>query len=147
MSSLGRRLGRGFLAGAALALISISAASAASLRVAPVIVNVAQGASATSVRVWNDHREPVHVQARIFRAIYVNGEEVLEPTSSVAVSPPIAVLEPGAANVVRVVRVSPQAIVGPEKYRLLIDQIPDRTRHTTTGVSLVVRHAIPVTFN
>jgi fimbrial chaperone protein len=128
------------LIGIALAL-GPTAAAASQLRLAPVTLSLTPSEPATTVRLWNDSRTPVHVQIRIFKETVVNGRKLLEPTRDLAVSPPMAVLSPGSENIVRVIS------TGARKgtYRLLIDELPNpRLKQGAGTVSLVMRHAIPV---
>jgi fimbrial chaperone protein len=126
------------------ALCLAGPAAAASLRVSPVTLALTAPAAATSLRVWNDGDQPINVQVRVFRWTQRNGEDVLEPAADVAVSPPITSLQPGSAQVVRVVRVSTEAVVREESYRLLIDELPNPFQPQGAGINLVVRHSIPV---
>lgn len=137
---------KGAVAGLVLAAFMASDAAAASLRVAPVMLQMEAPRQAASLTVRNDGATAINVQARIFRWRQVNGEDVLEPTSDVVVSPPIASLTPGAENVIRVVRVRKDAPVGEESYRVLVDELPDPARARAGAVTLVVRHSIPVFF-
>lgn len=133
------------LAGLLLCLCA-PAAEAASLRVVPTLLDVASPTVATSIRVTNEGAAAVSVQVRVFRWTQVNGEDVLEPTTTVVVSPPIALLQPGVENVVRVIRTSPSPVIGEEAYRLLVDELPDPAAPPAAGVNLLVRHSIPVFF-
>lgn len=119
---------------------------AASLRVAPVIVDLRSPTAASTIRVWNDARQPINVQIRVFRWRQRNGEDTYEATNDVVVSPPIATLQPGGENIVRVVRVSKRPVQGEESYRLVVDELPDPSRRAAGNVALVVRHSIPVFF-
>ncbi len=121
-------------------------AMAASLRVSPVSLTLTAPAAATSLRVWNDGDQPINVQVRVFRWTQRNGEDVLAPAADVAVSPPITALQPGSAQVVRVVRVSPEAVMREESYRLYIDELPNPFLPQGAGINLLVRHSIPVFF-
>lgn len=123
-----------------------SPAHAASVRVAPISLDLRNGANASSVRVWNDDRDPLNVQVRIFRWIVRDGKDVLEPTQDVVVSPPMMVLRPGSENTIRIVRLKKQPVAGRESYRLIIDQLPDRSKRHPGTVNVLVRHAIPVYF-
>jgi fimbrial chaperone protein len=132
----------------AIALVAIACrpVDAATLRVAPIVLDLKNGATVSSVKVWNEDRTPLNVQARIFKWTVQNGKNVLEPTRDVVVSPPITTLAPGTENIVRVVRVAKQPVNGRESYRLIIDQLPDRSTAKPGTVSILVRHAIPVYF-
>ena len=128
-----------------MAIINVSA-EAGTLRVSPVRLDVAAAAAAaTTVTLRNDGNRPIMVQARVFRWVQSNGEERLEPTRDVVVSPPMAKLQPGAKSVVRVVRTSRSPVQGEETYRVLIDELPAVQDRTST-VSMVVRQSIPLFF-
>ena len=122
-------------------------AQGASLRVAPVTLQLEAPQQATHLTVRNDGAAPMSVQARIYRWSQANGEDVLEPTDAVVVSPPIATLAPGAQSVIRVVRVARAELRGEESYRVLVDELPDPARARGGAVTLVVRHSIPVFFS
>lgn len=132
---------------AVLALMaSVDVVCAASIRVAPISVHAPAGGNTTSVRVWNDDRKPVAVQVRIFKWSVRQGKDILEPTRDVVVSPPMTTLVPGTANVIRIVRVAKDPPAGQERYRLIVDQLPDLTNSKAGTVKILVRHAIPVYF-
>lgn len=119
---------------------------AASLRVAPVILDMKVPQAASTIRVWNDAPRAIHVQVRVFRWDQKNGEDVYTPTNDVAASPPIIALNPGGENLIRVVRTSKRAIGKEESYRLIVDELPEPSRRQAGVVNLVVRHSIPVFF-
>jgi len=133
----------------ALALLAGLAlpAEASSLRVAPISLKLATQEPAGVVRVWNDGNAPVQVQVRVFRWKVVNGKDVLEPTKDVVASPPMTTLVPGAENLIRVVRVAKRSLADTERYRLLVDELPDPARQRAGTVTVLVRHAIPVVFS
>ncbi|GGA86543.1 hypothetical protein GCM10011491_12740 [Brucella endophytica] len=139
---------RPFLLAIALAsvLLFASGVAASTLRVAPISVALTGGASASFVRVWNDDKTTLRVQARVFRSVEKNGKAVLEPTRDVVASPPMATLKPGTENLIRIVRVSKKPIDHKETYRLVIDQLPDATQVKPGTVKILVRHAIPLSF-
>lgn len=137
---------RPFIIAAAVLLSAGLAVEAATLRVAPISIELKDGAAASSVRVWNDDREGLRIQARVFKWTMRNGKDVLEPTRDVVASPPMTTLAPGTENIIRVVRISKQPIAGRETYRLIIDQLPDGTHSKPGTISVLVRHAIPLSF-
>jgi fimbrial chaperone protein len=121
-------------------------ASAGSLRVAPVLLDVASGAATTTLRVWNTDKAPVKIQVRVYRWTRDGNEDVLTPTKDVVVSPPLSSLKPGGENLIRIVRVADAPVSGREAYRVLVDQLPDPKAHRAGVVSVLVRHAIPLYF-
>lgn len=123
-----------------------SPSHAASLRVAPVVLDLRAPTAASSIRVWNEARRPINVQVRVFRWFQRNGEDVYEATNDVVASPPMTTLKPGGENLVRIVRTSKRPVQKEESYRLVVDELPDARRQKGGTVVLVVRHSIPVFF-
>lgn len=108
-----------------LALQFLSPSQAASLRVAPVVLDLRAPTAASTIRIWNDARRPINVQIRVFRWVQRNGEDAYEQTNDVVASPPITTLRPGGENLVRIVRTSKRPVDGEESYRLVVDELPD----------------------
>lgn len=135
-----------FVAGFAVLLHFIGSAQATSLRVAPVGLDLRAPAAASTIRVWNDARQPISVQIRVFRWSQRNGEDVYEQTNDVVASPPFTTLQPGAENLIRIVRTSNRPVQGEESYRLIVDELPDPARRQAGNITFVVRHVIPVFF-
>lgn len=129
------------------ALCCGTAAQAASLSVAPILIDLSAPVAASSVRIRNDAQKPVNVQVRLFRWSQANGEDVFTAASDVVASPPITTLKPGGENMVRIVRTAKTPIRGEESYRLIVDELPDPSRRTTGTIVLVVRQSIPVFFS
>jgi fimbrial chaperone protein len=118
---------------------------AASLQVAPVLVEVpAPGATAT-LKLRNQDTKPLDAQIRIFQWTQVDGADVLTPTEEVAASPPLASLRPSTDYTVRMVRTSKEPVVKEESYRLLIDELPAPVAGAAT-VNIALRYSIPVFF-
>jgi fimbrial chaperone protein len=121
-------------------------ACAASLQVAPILLEVTSPGAATTVTLRNTGASPIATQIRVFRWIQESGRERFEPTADVVASPPAAELRPGQDYVVRVVRLTQNAVAGEEAYRLLIDELPEVSQRPRT-VNFVVRHALPLFFD
>lgn len=132
---------------ATFAGLAATSAFPATLRVAPISVRAGHGTNATSVRIWNDGREPLNVQVRIFRWRVEKGKDILEPTRDVVVSPPMTTLVPGTENLIRIIRTANQPVSERESYRLIVDQLPKAAGMGKSGtISILLRHAIPVYF-
>jgi fimbrial chaperone protein len=130
----------------ALAVATSSMAHAASLQVSPVRFEIpAPGATAT-LTVRNEGPAPINAQTRVFRWTQAGGKETLEPSNLVVASPPIVTLQPRMNYSVRIVRTSRQPVEQEEAYRLMVDQLPDRSGPKTGTVQLLLRHSIPVFF-
>src|SRR6266508_5911005 len=75
-----------------LLLASQPRAAAATLQVAPVLVEVMAPSMASTLTLRNDGRDPVFAQIRVFRWTQEGGQERLEPTDEVVASPPSVTL-------------------------------------------------------
>jgi fimbrial chaperone protein len=131
---------------ALLAFPGMGAGHAQSLRVSPVTVELPPLSRSTFITVENGTNEPVQVQVRVFRWSLVNGQDRLERTGDVVVSPPMLTARRDEASVVRIIRIAQAPVAGEEAYRVFVEEIPNRRRLQTGTVVLAVRHSIPVFF-
>ncbi len=142
---------RKFLCGASLALAAAfaaaSARAAATLEVAPVLIDVAAPAAAGAVNVKNDDARPMTVQVRLFKWSQARGEESYSATGAVVASPPIATIPPGASLTIRVIRAATIPVTTEESYRLVLDQLPQADRNGRARVSMLLRQVLPVFFS
>lgn len=122
-------------------LLTGVAARAQSLSVMPVNINLAPGQSATTLTVTNQGTTKTAIQIRAFGWNQQADGDQLAASDAVVVSPPIASIDPGASQVVRLIlRQAPQ---GREAtYRILVDQIPPPAEPGI--VHLVLRLSIPI---
>jgi fimbrial chaperone protein len=122
-------------------------AQSGSLRVTPILLDVAAPGAATTLTLRNEGSRDLNVQLRVFRWTGTRNEPVLEPTRDVVISPPAAKLVPGTEYVARVVRVAKQPVTGEESYRILVDEIPDAaSARPSAEIKFVMRYSIPVFF-
>jgi fimbrial chaperone protein len=119
---------------------------AASLQVAPVLVEVPAPGAASTLKLRNDGAKPINAQIRVFRWTQAGGADVLTPTDDVAASPPSASIKPGTDYTVRVVRTSKEPVAQEEAYRLLIDELPEGGSTSAATVNIDLRYSIPVFF-
>jgi fimbrial chaperone protein len=130
--------------GVALLLLGTGVSLAASLRVAPTIIDLVAPDAAATLNLRNDDARPIDVQIRVFRWRQAGLQEQHEPTTDVVASPPATRLGPKEDYVIRVVRVSTRPVVGEESYRVVIDELPDPSQRKAGTVRFVLRHVIPV---
>ncbi len=119
---------------------------AASLQVAPVLVEVPAPGATSTLKLRNEGTKPIDAQIRIFRWTQVNGADQLTPTDDVAASPPAASLRPSTEYTVRIVRTSKEPVTSEEAYRLLIDELPTTGASAPATVNIELRYSIPVFF-
>ena len=121
-------------------------AEAASLQVAPVLLEVPATGSTSTLTLRNEGARSLDAQIRVFKWTQDHGTEHLEPTDDVVASPPEATLASRTDYTVRVVRNSSTPVTGEEAYRLVVDELPDPLREKNGSVVVVVRHAVPLFF-
>ncbi|WP_404712932.1 molecular chaperone [Sphingomonas sp. MMS24-J13] len=127
---------------ASLLALGAGRATAQSLTVLPVTVQMAAGQKSASLTIINQGETETAVQVRVYAWNQSDGSQVLVPTSDVIVSPPLATVAPSAAQVLRLVlKRQPQ---GQElTYRILVDQIPTAAAAPGT-VKIALRLSIPI---
>lgn len=115
---------------ALLALLALAplAATAASLTVNPIRLEMAAGARATSLTVTNQAEEPALLQATVYRWTHDKGEDVLtEATGADApiVTPPLFKLAGnGASQVVRIGFRSAPTPGEEQRWRVIVEEVP-----------------------
>lgn len=140
MSNL-RKLG--LVLGAALGALQSVGVCAAGLQVAPISLTLEAKRSADGIWLSNTGDAPLNAQLRVFRWTQPNGEDRLEASRGLVLSPPMLKLEPGARQLVRVIRTGAPPASNEEAYRLLVDEIPDEAAQRT-GLNFVLRYSVPV---
>lgn len=124
------------------AWLACSPARAQGLEVTPTNVVLGPGQTAATLTVTNREDHRVSFQIRGFTwGQDAQGNDVLQPSAALLASPPIASIDAGATQVVRLIlRLPPQ---GRETtYRILFDQLPPP--HEPGVVRILLRLSIPV---
>lgn len=122
------------------------AASAASLSVVPISIEVTQPSATGAITLRNREARPLNAQVRVFRWTQVDGEDRLEPTEDVIASPPIVTINAGADYVVRLQRTAGGAVDGEEAYRTVVDELPNPNRQRNGSIAIVLRYLVPTFF-
>jgi len=129
-----------------LTMGTVLTSQATSLQISPVLVEVPAPGAASKLLLRNSGSELVKAQIRVFKWVQKNGKDELVPTRDVVASPPLVKISPNGTNIVRVIRISKTPTKGEESYRIIVDQLPDRTRKSGVAVKLQMRYSIPVFF-
>ncbi len=132
---------------AASAMLSATVASASSLQITPISIEVPAPGAASTVTLNNPGADTVNAQIRIFKWVQNNGEDELIATKDVVASPPAVKLAPGKKSVIRVVRLGKTPVAAEETYRLIVDELPKPVKAGSAGVGFSVRYSIPVFFS
>lgn len=136
---LRRVLTGAMLAGACLAGCP---AQAQTLTILPVTFTLPARQRAATITLVNGGEAAMSIQVRAFAwSQSVDGEDRLDPTDAIAVSPPFVTVPAKGRQIVRFVLRRP-AQAGESTYRILIDQIPGPAQVNEVRVAL--RSSLPV---
>jgi fimbrial chaperone protein len=140
------RLGNTLRLAALAAMIAFAGhAAAASLQVAPTSVVLHPTRKAEAVWLSNTgESEPVRAQVRVFEWTQADGEDRLNPTRDIVISPPMIELAPGARQLVRVIRTGALPTDAEASYRILVDEVPGERDGEQPGLQFLLRYSIPV---
>lgn len=130
---------------AVVALVPMQA-SAASLRISPIGIDMLSTERSAAITIANTDAEPVSLQIRLYKWSQVDGEEVLDPATDMIASPPSVTVPANASYTIRVARPAATPIDRELSYRLLIDELPKPADPRTAGqgVRMVLRTSMPV---
>jgi fimbrial chaperone protein len=132
---------------AALLTLALGAgprAMAGSVELSPITLQMVGKERTTTLRVRNTEAQPITLQLRAVDWTQANGDDVYTPSKTLAVSPPVFTLKPGATQTVRVVVEGVEAIKVERAYRLVLDQIPESNLQGEAGVVMPIRVLLPV---
>lgn len=115
-------------------------ASAGTLQVNPVLLEIDAGRRTATVTLRNAEATPVTIRAYALEWRQTGGQDVYTETRAVIVSPPIFTIPPGGTQIVRVGLRSPSA--GPQAYRLIVEEVPDAT--PSEGIRIALRLNLPL---
>src|SRR5690606_35050558 len=125
-----------------LLLFVAPTAIAASLQVAPTSLFIDAERNADGLTLSNSGAQSLYAQVRVFRWSQVDGEDRLEPTTDVAISPPMVELPLGGEQLVRVIRpISPPTEME-SSYRVIVDEIPTQDADDDQRLCFVLRYSV-----
>nr|MDP8995257.1 fimbria/pilus periplasmic chaperone [Pseudomonadota bacterium] len=127
------------LLAAAAAALAAMPASAGSLQIDPIRLEISEGRRTATVRVRNQEQVPVTIRAYPLDWRQQDGEDQYGETAAVIVSPPIFTIAAGGTQLVRVgLRTSP----APRAYRLIIEEVPQAS--AAGGIQVALRLNLPL---
>lgn len=114
-------------------------ASAGSLKVNPVHINLPAGRQSASLRMTNGGAAPVSIRVVTYGWTQVGGSDVYSPTGNVIVSPPIFTIQPGGTQLVRIGLRSRSA----KAYRVIFEEIV-RHQPSSSQIQVALRLNLPL---
>jgi len=116
---------------------------AASLQLAPTSLSLSAQQTADGLWLSNSGSTPVQVQTRAYRWTQHDGQEQLEPTQDLVVSPPMRTLAAGERQLIRVIRARPAPSGQEQCYRIIVDELPSADADRK-GMQFVLRYSVPI---
>ncbi len=134
-----------WMLGACLLLVT-GILPAASLQVAPILLEFPPQEQSQALWLTNSGDQPLQAQVRVQRWTQEGGADQLAPTRDLVASPALLEVAPGQRQLVRIVRLQSGPIAGEQAFRLLVDELPSTgdTSGQESGLSFLLRYSIPV---
>jgi fimbrial chaperone protein len=135
-----------FAAAASIAatLLPVGAAVAGSFNVSPVRVKLSAQERTQALTVRNDGGEPSVVQVRLYAWSQDAGQDVLQPTSELLVSPPVFTVQPGQSQLLRIALRGTPATDRQLSYRAILEEVPAQGRVGGPALQVALKISLPV---
>lgn len=119
-------------------------ASAGSFSLSPLRAELSQQSRTAAITVRNEDAAPVIVQAEAWAWSQPGGEDHLEATKDVLVSPAVFTLPPKGSQLVRVALRRDADPRRELSYRLTLQEVPPKAAPDFTGLTVALKLSIPV---
>lgn len=120
-------------------------ALAGAFSVTPVRIFMGARDRAVAVTLVNEGDLPVTLQAELVQWQQdKQGQELLEPTDDLVLSPPIIELAPQSRQVVRLARLSPPDLERQLTYRLIVREVPEIKNPNQPGLQIPIALALSI---
>jgi fimbrial chaperone protein len=119
-------------------------ASAGSFNISPLRMELSQQATTAAVTVRNQDATAVIVQAEAFAWSQAAGEDKLEATKDLLVSPAVFTLPPNGSQLVRVALRRPADPRRELAYRLILLEVPPQAKPEFTGLTVALKLSLPI---
>lgn len=119
-------------------------ASAGSFTISPLRADLSQQSTTAAITVRNEDAAPVIIQAEAFAWSQSAGEDKLEATRDLLVSPAVFTLPPKGAQLVRVALRRPADPKRELSYRLTLLEVPPQASPDFVGLTVALKLSLPV---
>jgi fimbrial chaperone protein len=117
---------------------------AGSFSITPLRVDFGSGFAPVALTVRNEDSAPVVIQVEGLGWSQPSGQDSLEPTRDLLVSPAVFTVPPGGSQLVRVALRREQDATHELSYRLILQEVPPATQPGFTGLQVALRMSVPV---
>lgn len=114
------------------------------LQVHGTLIELGVNAAAGRFTLANTGDMPVAAQVRVFSWSQQGGQDRLAPTSDIVLSPPIVRIPAGGEQVIRLIRQGPATSGRDQTYRVIVDELPDKSQPNASGVTIRMRYVVPM---
>jgi len=128
----------------AVAGLTPSPAAAGSLAISPLKVELGERSRTAALTLRNGSPDSVVVQAQAYLWEQQDGEDRLSETQDLIVSPVVFTLEGEGSQLLRVALRRPVDPSTELSYRLVLQEVPQRSSPQSTGLSVTLRLSLPV---
>jgi fimbrial chaperone protein len=125
-------------------LAAADEAAASTLSIAPIRVELSSAKRTAVLTLRNEEDAPVVVQARPAAWTQKDGEDQLDDTHDVVVTPPIFTVPAKGQQVLRVALVREPDPARELDYRLVLSEVPSAAAPESTGLKVTLRITLPV---
>ena len=134
------------LMAAALQVPMAEAGNQTGLLIWPVTPNIQSGEKAEALWLENTGQTPMSIQIRVFSWQQRNFQNLFDNQRLVIPSPPMARIEPGQKQLVRLIKAAPVAPATEQAFRVQLDEvpIPEIKRTVVNGLGVLMRYSIPL---
>jgi fimbrial chaperone protein len=120
-------------------------ASAASLSVSPIRLDLRHPDNSSRIVLRNDGARPMTAQVRVFKWSIVDGDDYYEEAPDIVVTPPVVSLAAKSDFNVRILRTTGAPPAGEMAYRVVIDEVPEGpSAARASGVTIAMRYKVPL---
>lgn len=133
-------------AGILAASIFITQAHAASLQVAPILLEFSSQEKVKELWLTNTGNESIRAQVRVNAWTQSNDQDILTNSKDLIASPMVLSIPPGQRQLVRLIRNIQIKNTTEQAYRLIVDELPNSQTDVQSGLQLLLKYSIPVFF-
>ena len=142
LSHVFHKCGAGILA----ASILMTQAHAASLQVAPILLEFSPQEKVKELWLTNTGVESIRAQVRVNAWTQSNNQDVLATSQDLIASPMVLSIPAGQRQLVRLIRNNQMSGNSEQAYRLIVDELPNSQTEAKSGLQLLLKYSIPVFF-
>jgi fimbrial chaperone protein len=135
---------RRFASAALLAAAAPVALAGGNLQVGSTRVELSAGARASRLVLRNSGDAPVGAQVRVYAWSQPEGDDRLDETKAIVLSPPISRIAPGGEQIVRVVRQGAVPAGRDMTYRIVAEEVPLTPEDAKVAVGFRMRYVLPL---